>query len=111
MWVSEEEIAALARRLSMGQDEFRRRFTRQVVGIGISLIEKPNDDCVLYDRRHGCAAYEDRPRQCRSWPFWRNVVETPESWDYEAKECRGMNQGRHYCGAEIRAIAADDGLP
>ena len=59
--------------------------------------------------RPGCRVYEDRPRQCRTWPFWRGVVHSRERWDEEAADCPGMNGGRRFEAAEIEASLRADG--
>jgi len=111
VWLTDPELAKLARRLELTENELRRRYTRRVLGVGRSLLEKPNGDCVFFDRDAGCTVYEDRPKQCRTWPFWRDVVRTETTWEIEAQDCPGMNQGRHFHRDEILKIIADDGLP
>ena len=67
--VSDEEIAALAARLGLAEAEFRAGYTRRSRGADVLLAEKRNFDCVFFDSEQGCSVYEDRPRQCRTWPF------------------------------------------
>lgn len=107
--VDDDEIAALAERLGMDVLEFRRRFTRKVGGGVVSLQEKPNHECIFYDADVGCTVYEDRPTQCRTWPFWRENVRSRRAWERAARHCRGMNRGRLYRRQEVEAQAAGDG--
>jgi hypothetical protein len=112
-WVSEAEIAALAARLGLDDAAFRRRYTRTVWRGGrqqVSLVEKPNHDCVFFQRGTGCTVYGERPRQCRTWPFWNRVVESREEWDHAGRDCPGIGRGALHDAAEIAASAADDGL-
>lgn len=37
--------------------------------------------------------YEARPTQCRTYPFWSNIVDSKESWNREARECPGIGIG------------------
>lgn len=107
--VSEEEIAALAKRLGLNESEFRERYAR-VIRMGIvSLKEKPDYDCIFHDKKRGCTVYEDRPKQCRAWPFWRANVRSPENWNEEAKECPGMNHGPLHDREWIERTVNDDG--
>jgi len=109
--VSDAEIAALARRLELGDAEFRVIYTRELRDGGISLRERGNRDCVFYDREEsGCRVYSDRPRQCRSWPFWDAVVHSRERWEEEAQDCPGMNQGALHSAETISRSAAEDGV-
>mgnify|MGYP006294009427 CR=1 FL=1 len=110
VWISEEEIVTLAARLGIDEAAFRRRYTVERRK-GISLTEKSNNDCVFYQRDHGCTVYEDRPRQCRTWPFWRCNLGEPEDWRLAGEECPGVDRGPVHDAEAIRRIAADDGLP
>jgi len=107
--VSDAEIAALAQRLDLPEAEFRRDYTRTVRGGAISLVEKKNTDCIFFDKERGCTVYEDRPRQCRTWPFWRYNVYSPGHWKREAKRCPGMNSGQLYTADLIKKMSEDDG--
>lgn len=107
--VSDDEIAALAERLDLSDTDFRTRYTYRLRNDDISLAEKANYDCVFFDRERGCTVYDDRPKQCRTWPFWSSVVFSRETWDDEAAECPGMNSGPLRDASEILQIARDDG--
>ena len=50
-WVSEDEIHALAERLGMEVEAFRRRYTRVIKKRGVSLQEKANYDCIFFDKK------------------------------------------------------------
>jgi Fe-S-cluster containining protein len=107
--VNEEEIATLAETLGLSDAAFRKRYTRRLRGGDISLIEKNNHDCIFYDEKLGCTVYAHRPRQCRTWPFWRSLVHSPETWAEGAKNCPGLNFGAFHSTEEIAEMILDDG--
>jgi len=107
--VSDEEIELLAARLDLEPHEFRAAYTRKLRGGERSLREQRNRDCIFHDRGSGCTVYPDRPRQCRTWPFWRAVVHSEERWDEEARDCPGMNRGPVHPAAAIAESLGDDG--
>jgi len=107
--VTDREIEALARHVSLRVDEFRAVYTRPLRRGEISLREKQNKECVFYQRDRGCTVYEQRPRQCRSWPFWGSVVESEERWSEEAEDCPGMNRGRLHSAEVIARTSETDG--
>ena len=109
-WVSEDEIHALAERLGMEVEVFRRRYTRTIKKRGVSLQEKANYDCIFFDEKVGCTVYEHRPKQCRTWPFWESNVRDRDSWTLESQSCPGMDKGALHPLEEIEASIADDGL-
>jgi Fe-S-cluster containining protein len=107
--VSDEEIAAFAQNLDLPEAEFRKNYTRIVGGGAVSLVEKENKDCIFFDKECGCIVYEDRPRQCRTWPFWRYNVCSPAHWKRGAKRCPGMNRGHLYPPDLIKELSEHDG--
>jgi Fe-S-cluster containining protein len=101
VWVNQEEIDALAARLELPVDEFERKYVRRI-GIRKSLVEFPNGDCVFFDNeRRTCGVYEQRPRQCRTWPFWESNVRTPEDWQRTCESCPGSGKGKLYPVEEV----------
>ena len=65
----------------------------------LSLQEKKNYDCILWD--NGCSAYQARPIQCSTYPFWSWMIADKKTWDECAAECPGMNKGRVWPYEEI----------
>jgi Fe-S-cluster containining protein len=107
VWVNKQEITALAARLQMEPEDFERQYVR-MVGIRKTLKELPNGDCVLFDgRTRGCTVYEDRPRQCRTWPFWDSNLRSPEAWEATCEVCPGSGQGKLH---QLKSIEEQRGL-
>ncbi|MEZ5332455.1 MAG: YkgJ family cysteine cluster protein [Thermoanaerobaculia bacterium] len=108
VWVVEEEITRLAERLGLSRDEFGKRYLRRV-GRRLSLIETAGFECVFWSAESGCTVYEDRPRQCRTFPFWPENVESPEEWATVVEECPGAGEGRLYTPQEIVRLGKGSG--
>ncbi len=49
-------------------------------------------DCVFWVDG-ACSVYEDRPLQCRSFPFWAPYLGSREDWDALESRCPGVNVG------------------
>lgn len=93
VWVNREEIQDLAKRVELAEEQFEKQYVRRV-GSRMSLVEYANGDCVFFDNQaRKCTVYEDRPRQCRTWPFWHSNVKTPEAWQQTCEVCPGSGQG------------------
>jgi Fe-S-cluster containining protein len=101
VWITIPELYRIAEWLGMDDREFARTCVRKVGG-RLSLIEKPNGDCVFYE--NGCTIYPVRPSQCRTFPFWREIVERPSAWEQAAVDCPGINQGPVHSEEEIQAL-------
>jgi Fe-S-cluster containining protein len=101
VWVTGQEIEALAGLLGISSAEFEQRYVRKV-GVRKSLIEYANGDCVFFDpESRKCTVYEDRPRQCRTWPFWESNVATPEAWQQTCEVCPGSGKGKLYSAQQV----------
>jgi Fe-S-cluster containining protein len=113
--VDERMITTLAEHVGLSEEAFSRRYVRRIASQGIlSLIEKKNGDCVFWEDGQGCTVYEVRPTQCRTFPFWPEVLESKESWDEHAADCPGMTRaaegrGRHYTAAQVETILGGHG--
>lgn len=109
--VSDDEARALADRLGQSVEEFLKAHTR-MTREGRSLTERATEfgqDCVFLDRtkipgRAVCGVYEDRPRQCRTWPFWPSVVKTRQTWERAKRVCPGMDSGARHGVVQIRVM-------
>jgi Fe-S-cluster containining protein len=106
VWLSGKEAKRIAACLGIEPDAFKKQHVRRV-GLRYSLKELPNGDCTLLKRdgdRAYCTAYEQRPAQCRTFPFWNDVLRSRRSWDEAARKCPGMNQGEHHNFVAIEQI-------
>ncbi len=100
VWVTNAEIRAIAARLGLPLGAFGRRYLRHASG-KVSLKERSNGDCAFLQRpAMTCAIYDVRPTQCRTYPFWPEILRSRERWDSEADVCPGVGAGElHPCEA------------
>ena len=107
--VDDAEAAALAKRLGISVREFAERYTR-ATSAGRSLTERVTEhgnDCVFLDRekmpgKAVCGVYEDRPKQCRTWPFWKSLLHSRRHWERGKAICPGMDRGERFAPEVIR---------
>ena len=100
VWVTEREQFAIAGRLGLPLEEFQLHFTK-LVGRRLSLLERPNGDCVFLDREGGCGIQAVKPRQCVAFPFWPRILASRKNWRQTAVDCPGIGQGPRYEADEI----------
>jgi uncharacterized protein len=106
VWVNQAEIDALAERMDMEVAAFEKKYVRQI-GVRRSLVEYKNGDCVFFDNKsRKCKVYEQRPRQCRTWPFWNSNLRSPEAWAETCEVCPGSGKGKLYQLEHIQEQAA-----
>jgi len=96
VFLSENDLDAMVKDLKISEKEFVEKYCTKV-DIGffnrLSLIEKENHDWIFWSEK-GCAVYKSRPLQCRSYPFWTQVVESKEAWVEESRSCPGIGKGK-----------------
>jgi len=90
----------MARHLRLLPSEFKRRYTfEDEYGWTQVVLE---ERCVFLEpQTNRCAVYPVRPSQCRTFPFWRDLVRDGE-WTQEARDmCEGTGRGRLYSIDEV----------
>jgi len=91
VWVSDAEIEEMANFLKLTVKEFTQRYIREVNGAR-SLIEFPKTyDCIFLEGGNKCKVYGARPKQCRTFPFWEENLESKQAWEKAARRCEGIN--------------------
>ena len=115
VYLSYRDLTALCNFFKMTIKEFvnlKCRWANYYYGVQVlSLREQKNYDCILWN--NGCTAYEARPVQCSTYPFWDWMVEDEKTWNDCAKDCPGMNNGRLWTFEEIEKnkIAYSSNVP
>jgi Fe-S-cluster containining protein len=90
VWLDEEDIERLAMKLNLSKETFLKTYTRQV-GSRISLCEDPqNYDCTFLKEGKFCSVYQDRPKQCQTFPFWKEVLSSAQEWNETKALCEGI---------------------
>ncbi|MDR2767278.1 MAG: YkgJ family cysteine cluster protein [Treponema sp.] len=101
VFLSRNDARLLASQLEIGYSVFVESYCRWVdpdgEGKTLSLREKANYDCILWDG--GCTVYQNRPLQCRTFPFWAENLASPENWN--RLDCPGINRGKTHTAAYI----------
>jgi Fe-S-cluster containining protein len=129
VWISREEIVRLAEHLKISAEETVERYCHKVAGKW-SLRENRNPvhggyDCIfmkeiptgnvsgagIVQSRRICSIYPVRPLQCRTWPFWPELLESEESWNAATRKCPGMGSGKRYSLKRIEALRDAEDWP
>lgn len=90
IWVSLEEIRAMAQHLQMSEAVFINDYLLKI-RYRFTLKEIPYEGgfgCIFFDRdKKMCRIYEVRPSQCRTFPFWEYFK---QNIDEVVTECPGI---------------------
>jgi len=96
VYLSKIDLERLCAYFNMTPADFAKKYCRwanyyQGTTV-LALQEQKNYDCILW--KNGCTAYQARPLQCSTYPFWTWMLQDKETWNEIAQECPGMNSGR-----------------
>lgn len=90
VWVSMEELEKMAGTKKMDLTLFSTQYIRQVQG-RLSLQERAINGehfCCFFDPINcQCTIYQNRPKQCRTYPFWNQLTKDPQKL---VIECPGV---------------------
>ena len=92
----------LAKYLGLSTKEFTEKYCERHQGVW-HLKERPGQPDCLFLKNKSCQVYEARPSQCRTWPFWPEVMDA-KTWSKEVQNfCPGVGKGRLWSREEIQA--------
>ncbi len=92
--VSDREAERIRKRMDVSPAWFRRRYLIQLEdGLGQGIRIDPDGRCALLGKDMRCRVYAQRPLQCRTYPFWPELVDNRSSWQREARRCEGIGRG------------------
>ena len=91
VWVTDAEIVEMATFLDVSLEVFIKKFTRSIYGRRALLEHATTYDCVFL-KDNACTLYTSRPRQCRTYPWWPENLESKQAWMEEAQRCEGINR-------------------
>lgn len=107
VFLTKEDRVRFAKHLNITVSAFQKKYCDQTSEIWHLKENKALPDCMfLKDKR--CSVYEARPNQCRTWPFWPEVMNA-KAWKSEVQSfCPGVGQGKVWSKAEIEAVMSID---
>jgi uncharacterized protein len=109
--VGPADVARIAKHLRVSEEIVRKRY---VTRRGDRLIDAPGGRCVFLrdGRETACSIYPARPKQCRTWPYWPELLRSPENLREAMRLCPGITPSMQPTGrpAEPAARRSDAGL-
>ena len=105
VYLAEADVSAIARHLELDRATFLSRYCQEEDGWVTLRMDTPA--CPFLGDGNACAIYPVRPKQCATWPFWReNLVRT--TWEGEVTaDCPGIGKGELHPREEIERVARE----
>ncbi len=100
VYLTRTDRQKMAAHLGLKTRAFTLKYCSKTDGFFHLTENKKDPDCVfLKDKR--CRVYEARPTQCRTWPFWPEVMKA-KAWKKDVVSfCPGVNKGPIISADEI----------
>lgn len=109
-WVffSVHEMEAMAHHLGLKLGSFKRRYHIEwdIDERRWAIDATDGTGCPLLTPDRKCSVHPVKPRQCSSFPFWSELLDTPDNWEATKSYCPGLDapNGRLYSVEEMLAI-------
>lgn len=90
--VTSREAERIAAHLGMSLAAFRSRY---LAPSGDRLKDGLGGRCVFLadGATAGCGIYPVRPRKCATWPFWPELLDSPDALAEAMRVCPGIERG------------------
>ncbi|MGA0164420.1 MAG: YkgJ family cysteine cluster protein [Bdellovibrionota bacterium] len=100
VYVTKEDRKKLANYFKIKITEFTKKFCVKSDEGFFHLKDGDDGNCGFLNGKR-CSVYEARPTQCRTWPFWPELMNA-RSWSKDvAAFCPGVGKGRVWKKEEI----------
>lgn len=103
VFLSAVEAERIRKALQIGQAWFRRRYLRRLDSGELTVALREDGRCGFLDAQGRCRVYAQRPTQCRTYPFWPEVLRSRAAWRAEAARCEGIDRGAAVPLEKVRA--------
>lgn len=101
VYFTRSDAEAACTHLGLTWNWFRRHYLRRLDDAGLVATDNAGA-CIFLDPDGQCGIYAVRPVQCRTYPFWPELVVSAAAWQREARRCEGINRGDVVSPARIR---------
>ena len=91
VYVSEADIPRIAAFLGMTQRDFEKQYVYR--SKFTTRLRKPPESQCYFLREGACGIHPVKPVQCRTFPYWPELVENRDSWDAAGRYCPGIGTG------------------
>jgi len=91
VYITENDLLRIAKHLGLAAKAFEERYVIRYRRI--LRLRKPRRSQCHFLTEMGCSVHAVKPVQCRTYPFWPELVEDQSAWINEAAHCPGIHKG------------------
>jgi Fe-S-cluster containining protein len=105
VYLSEADLIRAAAFLQLSPADFEARYIYRTRHL-IRLRKPPRSQCHFLEG-HGCAIHPAKPTQCRTFPFWPDLIQNETYWRDAANYCPGIGVGDFVPLADVQQALAE----
>lgn len=91
VYITEADLLNLASFIGLSAEAFEKQYVMRYQRI-LRLRKPPASQCYFLGPS-GCNVHPVKPVQCRTYPFWPELVEDRKAWKEEGARCPGIGKG------------------
>lgn len=91
VYLTEDDIRRLAGFVHMGVHAFERRYVYRTKNT--RRLRVPKHAQCEFLAEGACSVHEAKPTQCRTFPFWPQLIESRRAWHETGDWCPGIGKG------------------
>jgi len=91
VYVTEDDIVRIAEYLQLTAEAFEQRYVYRTKNL--RRLRVPRHAQCEFLAEGGCSIHAVKPTQCRTFPFWPELVETWRAWHETGAWCPGIGKG------------------
>ncbi|MBZ5605867.1 MAG: YkgJ family cysteine cluster protein [Acidobacteriia bacterium] len=91
VYLTEDDLIKAAAFVGMTARAFEKKYVYRTAN-SLRLRKPPEKQCPFLES-HGCSIHPAKPTQCRTFPFWPELVENVTAWKLTKRYCPGIGKG------------------
>ena len=91
VYLTENDVERISAFLKLKPAEFERRYLYRTKHL--RRLRVPRASQCYFLREGGCSIHPVKPVQCRTFPYWPELVESRKEWHKTASYCPGIGKG------------------
>ena len=108
VYVGDEELVKIASHLGEKIEDLIARLKMEREDHRWLIDATDGRGCPLLTASRECSVQPVKPKQCATFPFWREMIDDASDWEAAKSFCPGLDapEGKIYSRGEILAIRA-----
>src|SRR5580704_18043583 len=91
VYLTEDDLKRAAAFTGMTARAFEKKYVYRTAHQ--MRVRKPRHKQCPFLLDHGCSIHPAKPTQCRTFPFWPELVSEPAAWQRTSRYCPGIGKG------------------